>query len=211
MAVKTAPLATGGFIPLLVSYQTAPADNGLLSWAWDPSDATNNFASPAGILKLVRVWTPVPITVSKVFTMLRSAGTGATPLANCFLGLYSSTGQRLGVSADQSSAWATLGSGSKSATLTPDVAGSLNLPGGPDKYVFAAHLIGTQSTTAATMGARAQQNSAVPNLGLTDSAGAYLAGVIPRSAQFGTALTAMPSSIDMTTVTPGLDYWFGVA
>jgi hypothetical protein len=76
----------------------------------DPVTATTAFASLSG----QPIYTKIPVRVASVnFATVRliiaAAGTGATSLANCFVGVYSSTGTRLGVSADQSVAWATTG------------------------------------------------------------------------------------------------------
>lgn len=111
----------------------------LLGRTTDVRNCTSTGFTPvAGTVYLSRVETPRPITVRNLAIPVLVAGTGATALANCYLGLYDSAGARLGVTAEQHAAWATVGV--KTAALA--VAAPIDLP-----FVYIALLVGTQSTT----------------------------------------------------------------
>lgn len=87
------------------------ADHGLLTWLADPALCQNSQtpASGAGVLQLVRLHLPVAATVSSVCLYVSTAGSGLTS-GQCWAGLYSTAGALLSaVSADQSTAWASVG------------------------------------------------------------------------------------------------------
>lgn len=188
-----------------------PSDNNLLAWSYDPADCTGLLGPTAGNVYAVKIPVPRTMTVTAVAIHLRAVGTGATALANCFTALYDKNGTRLGVSADQSSDWATaLNIGYRAPALTPDAAGSLTIDATAG-YVFAARLIGTQSTTNCTMSTRAQSIQTLPNIGLAPTTAAFTAGAVPRSWVKTSGLTAMPATIDLSTVIPAPEYWAGLA
>jgi hypothetical protein len=192
-------------------YEASPADNQLLDWNFDPADVTNSIAPTAGVLTLSRMFVPKTITVSNLVSMLRVAGTGATSLAGCYVGIYSSSGTLLGQSTDQSSAWSTLGSGTAVAALTPTSSGSLTIVGGQNNYIYTARLIVTQSTTAAQFGARSQGQAIAANVGLLASSTTFTSGVIPRAIQLtGQTSLATPITVN-SSAAPGVDYWYGLS
>jgi hypothetical protein len=162
-----------------------PRQVGLIAAVFDIATATNTDAAPtAGTLCLAKVWVPERVQVANAVTYVKVAGTGATALANCFQAVYSSSGQRLGVTASQASAWAT--NGFKQAALTEDSAGSLII-GGPDVWVWVATLVGTQSTTQVRISSANATLSSMLNLGL--------AAAVLRFATNGTGLSSCPTSI----------------
>ena len=88
----------------------APQDQGLICWSFDPaaSDRNNsrNFASGTTFVSLVYV--PTPATITNIHTFIQQAGTGLTA-GQSFAALYEADGDLLRVTADQSSAWASVG------------------------------------------------------------------------------------------------------
>lgn len=203
-----APSQTGA---ITYAYETAPPDIGLLAWTYDPQNVANTITPTAGNLYGHKVLIPVAMTVSKIGLIQKAAGTGATSLANCFVALYDATGTRLGVSADQASTWAaTIGSGYRAPSLTADAPGSLTLAAGT--YVYAAHLIVTQSTTVATFAGRAQGTSQQANTAMLDAAGTgFAAQTPPQRSWIKAGQTSVPTSVDLSTVTPAPSYWAGLA
>jgi len=180
---------------------TDAADVGLLAWAYDAATATAASVPVAATAYWVRLPAREAFAWNRIVMAISTAGTGATPLANCFMGLYDMTGQRRGVSADQASAWAT--GGAKAATLTADSGQSLTISPA-DQWAYAAFVVGQQSTTnlqffrsgsSAAPGQLLQTNATTPPARFLSKAG-FAAG--------------LPTSIDYTTcsVTSFL-WWMG--
>lgn len=87
---------------------------GLAGWAYDTASIqANSTGYTAGVLQLIRVSPDESKRVSKV---VLSIATGGTTPANCFAGLYNSSGTRMSGSADQSGSWNS--SGVKEVALT---------------------------------------------------------------------------------------------
>jgi hypothetical protein len=98
-----------------VRYQATPADHGLLAWTFDNAivNASSVFGT-AGTLSLARLKVPVAITATTLWLSVSTAGTALTS-GQCFAGLWTAAGARVGVTADQASAWGS--TGVKSAAL----------------------------------------------------------------------------------------------
>lgn len=190
---------------------TTPADLGLAAWSYDPQYTANGPSAGVGKPIAALMWVPETTTFTKISILTRAGGTGVTALANCFLAIFSKTGTRLGVTSNLASYWGDAVNGWKFSTLTADATDSLTVEGGPDEYVYGAYLIGTQSTTALTVGADAQQDGKVANVGLLTAAGtAFASGKVPQSfTTSDSGLTAMPTSITMASVLPTAKIWFG--
>jgi hypothetical protein len=196
-----------------VRYEAIPSDNLMISWNYDPADSAVVIAPAAGVLTVARVRIPVSCTISNVISFLRTAAiNGAASIANSYCGVYSSSGILLGGSADQSSAFQTLGSGCIPSSLTATSTGSLTLVGGPSVFVYVGRLIGTQSTTAAGFATRALGQNVSANIGLLSSGTVFTSGAIPRTIAYGTGLTALPTTIVTTSsATPGVEYFNGLS
>jgi hypothetical protein len=82
---------------------------GLLGWAYDPVSCNGGAASPSGVLTGTRVHLLRNSTVTNLVLILSAAGSALTN-GQCFAVLYSTAGAVLGVTANQSAAWATAGS-----------------------------------------------------------------------------------------------------
>ena len=106
-----------------------PSDQGLVTWTMDVMTATANSILPAqGTLYVVRVHVPVAASVRNILAAITNAGSGLRP-GQCFAGVWNASGgARVGVTADQSTSWAT--TGVKTMALT----GTVNLTAG-DYYI----------------------------------------------------------------------------
>lgn len=158
-----------------------PGDHGFISWTYDPAPSQGTSAPTAGTLYLGKQ-TPiyVPKSPTKVWYAVATAGSGLTA-GQCFVGLYNASGVLLATSADQSTAMAS--TGVKSATLIspPDLA--------PGVYYVG---ILANGTTAPVLARGSGTVSGLSNANLS-----------PANYRFGTSgttLTALPSSVTMTSL-----------
>ena len=89
----------------------------------DVTVATANSILPAqGTLYVVRVHVPVAATVRNILAAITNAGSGLRA-GQCFAGLWSASGgARVGVTADQSTGWATTGVKTMALTSTANLA-----------------------------------------------------------------------------------------
>lgn len=86
-------------------YTYAPTDHTFLTWNADIYTAASSVAMPtAGRLELVRLRLPVAASVTNVCLAMGSAGNTLTG-GQCFAGLWSAAGARIGVTADQAANW----------------------------------------------------------------------------------------------------------
>jgi hypothetical protein len=162
-----------------------------LAWTSSPLMCGGTFTPTAGKLYVGRAYAPEQITVTNMRVYV-GAGTGATALANCFMGLYTSAGTRIAVSNDMSTDFATTGD-RVTTSLTVDGGQSLTF-GGPGVYVWVALVVGTQSTTALTVRQTSSATSAgQTNMGLT-AASPFFGG------NSGTGLTALPTTFTPTAL-----------
>jgi hypothetical protein len=155
-----------------------PADYSYVTWNYDPGLISNSSTPTAGVVYLVKIKVPIAATITGVALYIV---TGGTSLANCYVGLYNSSGTRVALSADKSTEWATSGSYQDAFTGTYSAAAGT---------YFVSFLVGTGSAIAI---ARHAASSAV-NVGLTAGAGF-------RACTSGTSQTALPSSITLSGTT----------
>lgn len=178
-----------------------PADQGMVTWTTDPGIRIGSAAPTAGVLILGKMWVRTPVTVSTLWLNVSTGGSGATSLANCFVGLYNSSGVQVGFNAtDQATSWAS--SANKPITLTATTTGSLNLVPG---FYWSGILVGTQSTTPVAL-MSSSAGAAPNNIGLTNAT--Y------RTCVNGTSLTALPGSFTPASNTQtGFNgfFWTGLA
>lgn len=85
-----------------------PSDAGFLASTYDPAAATATFTMASGTVYLFRVNVRAALTCTNVISIIGTAGSGLTSGQN-FAGLYTSTGTRVGITADQTTPWATAG------------------------------------------------------------------------------------------------------
>jgi hypothetical protein len=162
------------------AFGSVPSDHGLKGWNIHPELAGSSSSLTAGVISLVRFRVHADDTIVNLMTRLNTIG---VTLTNCFIGLYSLAGARLGLTADLSSLWSA-GTGTKDGVLTAGV------PVTADTDYVAALLAGTAGT-APQFARNGISNSA--NFNMT----------IPtfRYATIGASLTALPVSLDFNTAT----------
>lgn len=102
-------------MPALSVLNPQASDQGFHDWSHAPEASNSTSIPTAGTLQLVRLRARRGVTVSSVCVYVTVAGATLTAGGN-FAGLYDSTGTRLGVTADQATAWAS--TGLKSMALT---------------------------------------------------------------------------------------------
>jgi hypothetical protein len=172
--------------------------NRLQAWAYDPVIAGLGTATPAaGVLQLCRIdiGPDQAVFATNICVVVSTAGTGATALANCFVGLYDSAGNFIANSgsADQSTPWATAGAKVIAMTATQLLQ--------TNKSYYVGMVIGTQSTTNVAFSA-------------AGSAGANNVGLVNSTARNGTILTgqtSLPASFTPGSVTLAKTPWAGLS
>jgi hypothetical protein len=159
------------------AFGTVPLDHGVKGWNIHPELATSSGPLVAGVASLVRFRVHADDTIVNLMTRLNTAG---ITLTNCYLGLYSLAGTRLGVTADLSALW--VSTGAKDGTLTAGV------PVTADTDYIAAFLCGSAGTlpqfARSGISNMANFNMTIPTF---------------RFASIGTGLTALPTSFDFST------------
>lgn len=159
-----------------------PEDHNLITWTQDPATVADAFPLNTGVVYLCKVKVTKPSTlITNVLYGITTNGTSLTAGQN-FVGLYDSTGTRLGVSADQTTNYGS--QGLKTAALTSPQTVAVG-------YYYVAFLAvgtGTQPSVAASGGV-----SSAMNAGLVAATGRFLTS--------GTGQTALPSSITLSSAT----------
>ncbi|MFJ1865559.1 hypothetical protein ACIOD1_13090 [Streptomyces sp. NPDC088097] len=195
------PAASG--IDLAQAYPL-PSDQGLLAWTGDPNDAGHVTAQSnggvAGRVTLVKMQIRKSITWSKIWFGLAGVDSGAT-LANCYLGVYNSSGTLVGVTADISSNLMSGATGKSVDLMSPFTAS-------PGEYFVAMLLNGTWSTNVLTFKAT--------GAGITVNSGTLAAPRL-RYSNMLSGQTSLPGTLDLTQQTTTIintgwaSQWYGVS
>lgn len=158
-----------------------PSSHGYVEWNYDPI-ATSSGAGTAGnsgYLYLQKLTARVGGTINNIHVVVGTAGASLTSGQN-LAAIYNSSGTRIGVTSDQTTAWGS--TGHKTMSLT---AGA-SLTAGSDYYVG---LLSVGSTPASFL--RGPTGQAGPNANQT--------GASLRFSINGTGLTATPSSVTLAS------------
>lgn len=178
----------------LVRSEKYPADYGVKAWTGPPHWYTNNSIPGAGTVRLMRMKLEQDALISKIIAFVFTPSNAGN--ANTFFGLYRDDGAGnlvlVAKTADQSTD-VQAAAGLRQYTLTAEAGESLNIAGGPDVYVYWAVIQGTGATLALT---RSITTAGQANMLLTATDG-FEAG------NFGSALTALPSTITKSAITSG--------
>jgi hypothetical protein len=162
-----------------------PTDQGLTAWTFDPASCgASGTTLSAGFIYLGELILRQAATINRVHAVLGSAGSGLSA-GQCLAGLYDSSGTRVGITADQSTAWAS--AGNKAMSLTTPYAAAAG------RYYMAMLFNGSSSPSFAcgsTHGATFTPGNA--NLAV----GAY------RFCRSASGQTALPASIALSGYTP---------
>lgn len=176
-----------------MSSDPQPSDHNVTAWAFAPQAAVGTQNPTAGVLHLTKVLLRAAGTITNVITGVSAAGVGLTANQN-FGALYDSTGTRVGVTADQSVAWAS--SGTKIMALTaPYVAAA--------GFYWVA-ILSNAGTSTPTIPRTLNNSSMINNLGSTTATS--------WSATTGAGLTATPASFTPGTITPNsITLWAAIS
>lgn len=185
--------ATGAQGPSGTPDVWVPSDYGLLGWSYPPEVVQNNAVVSNGVVTLIKIKLSTAQTITNVIAHVTTAGSALTSNQN-FAALYNSSGNRLGVTADQSSAWAS--AGTKIMTLTTPVSVSAG--------TYYVALLANASTPPAFGCTTGGSSTMIANLGGTGA-----------SARFGSVLsaqTSMPSSFTPSAVSGSVAaFWAGLS
>ncbi|MFF8485174.1 hypothetical protein [Streptomyces antibioticus] len=171
--------------PAAPGNEWSPTDQGLTAWSFDPASCgASGTTLSAGFIYLVELLLRQPATINRVHAVLGAAGSGLTS-GQCLAGLYDSSGARVGITADQATAWAT--AGNKAMALTAPYAAAAG------KY-YAAYLF--NGTTSPSFAAGSTHGATFTPGNANLSAGAY------RFCRSASGQTALPSTITLASCTP---------
>ncbi|MET9098284.1 hypothetical protein [Streptomyces antibioticus] len=181
--------------PAAPGNEWSPADQGLSAWSFDPASCTGSGTTlSAGFIYAVKLLLRQPTTLNRVHAVLGTAGSGLTS-GQCLAGYYDTAGNRLGVSADQSTAWASAGNKAMALTAPVDV---------PAGAVYAAFLFNGTTSPSFAAGSTHGANFTPGNAAL--SAGAY------RFCRSASGQTSLPSTITLSGFTPDANnVWAGAS
>lgn len=124
----------GGADTSLQPYIDGPVLNHAIAWTMDPCQASSSNTPLSGAISINLVYVNALSTVTNFLCSVLTAGSGLTAGQN-LVGIYNAAGTRVGISADQSTAWTT--TGNKTAALT--MTGPLE----PGYYYLAFLTVGT--------------------------------------------------------------------
>ncbi|MGW0578754.1 right-handed parallel beta-helix repeat-containing protein [Streptomyces sp. NPDC002920] len=179
--------STGGIVDVYQPYiPDTPARHGWAEWAYDPivTGAGTGQATTTGTLYLLKVPARTGGTVSNIIATIGStAPAGTLTTAQNLAAIFDDTGARIAITGDQTTAWAT--SGLKTMALTA----SVTLQAGRDYYIGILSV--GSSGTAAVFIRSAGGVTTTPNGGQANAA--------QRFSVNGTSLTAIPSSLTLSS------------
>ncbi len=166
---------------------------GFTAAAFDPVFALNSLAMPLGQIQMTRIELVNDAVINSVCQAVVGLGTTLTAGQN-FAGLYDASGTRIGVTADQTTAWGT--TGTKDMALTAPVV----CPAGT---YYVAFLVNAAASPTFLRVVNASALAAFMNHGLTVS-----------NARFSTfggvgTQTSLPASIDFSTRAFSSTSWWG--
>lgn len=167
-----------------------PSGHGFIAWNFDPCSATGtNQALTSGSIYLARITPQVAATISSIGLAVVVAGTSLTSSQN-LAAIYDSSGNRVALTSDQTTAWGT--TGFKTCSLTS----SVSLTAGADYYVAVLSVGSTPITLA-----RGPASLFAPNAGLSAAS--------LRFALNGTSQTSLPTTrtLSSNTATNAIGFW----
>ncbi len=186
--------STGILVSIDTLYQVdTPARHTYAEWNYDPVIGGSGSAPTSGSIFLMKVSAQTGGTINNIVIAITSvAGISLTSGQN-FAGLYDSTGARVGVTADQSSAWTS--NGLKSMALTSPV----TIRGGSEYYVA---LLCNGATPPSFM--RSGTNLTAPN--------ANQSNALQRFSVNGTG-TSLPTNVTLSsnTSTGAATFWVALS
>lgn len=185
----TASQLPGAAVPML------PEDHGLIGWSCPIDYATQqsllSVAAAAGTLRLTRIRRLPATSITNLHIFITVAG---ATLSNCYAGLYTAAGTLVAQTADQSTAWQSVG------------AKTMALTGGPYSLAAGDYYVGFwyNGTTAPTV-----QRSGIGTLNTQINLGQSSGNFNASDANTGLTTTA-PGTIGTQTASV-LHWWVAVS
>lgn len=169
------------------------ADQEMIAWQMDPATNMVATAITSGTVSWSKLWIRQPVTITNVCVAIGTVGASLVAGQN-FAGLYDPAGNRVGVTADQTANWATVGF--KEMALTAPVVVSA------PTYLYVAVLSNAATTPAFARGSALTATIANAKLTATDA----------RFATGPAAQTTLPVSVTMASRTlAGNALWAAVS
>jgi hypothetical protein len=167
-------------------------DTSFLAWNYDPALVKQAGSPTSGTIYWIRVNVWQPITVANISVYLGALGSGL--VTGNLLGLYTSAGSQIDVTADQTTNW---GTGTANQVRTIPLAGGSHALATGSYYVA---LLANQSSGAVpTFGQISNFNANIANAGLSNSQLRWATN------QTGTAL---PASFTPANLAPNAAQWW---
>lgn len=162
-----------------------PATHGLKGWSFDTMHiSSTTSAMTAGVGRVVRLRMHVDAPITSLFYY---QGTAGVTLTNCYMGVYSTAGVKLGETDDLSTAWQAAAGTRNTSLITP----TSTLLAGTEFYVF--WLCGSAGTLPAFCVGPGPTSNLV-NFSLNIPNGTN------RAATYGSGQTALPASLTLGTL-----------
>lgn len=192
--VKETATGNTGWVPISDSLNTAtrPTDTGYKSWTYDPVAALNATAPTSGTVYLSRLHFRSLAAITKLCYGIVSITSASLTSGQCFVGLYDSTGNRVGVSSDISGGFSAAGE------LAFNLTGTVNVT--PGFYWAALLMVGSTIPTFA----RGQGQ-------ITNFGSGQLTASTRRFGVAATSQTSLPTSFTPSSTTSVLQQAFWVA
>lgn len=167
-------------------------DQSLLTWNYPPGTNMVATAITSGTVNMAKIWIRQPATITNVVVGIGTVGAALVAGQN-FAGLYDTLGTRLGVTADQTANWGTIGG--KVMALTVPVAVAAG--------AYYVAIVSNAGTTPAFARGSALTAS-IANINTTATDGVWTTGPA--------AQTSLPASITMASRTlTGNALWVGAS
>lgn len=169
------------FANLSLADTSTAIDQGLVTWNYPPGVNMVATALTSGTVNMAKIWVRQPGTITNVIAGIGTVGAALVAGQN-FAGLYDLAGNRLGVTADQTANWGTIGG--KVMALTAPVAVTAGA-------YYVAILSNAGTTPAFARGSALTPT--IVNVGTTATDGVWTTGPA--------AQTSLPISITMASRT----------
>jgi len=107
---------------------------GLLAASGDPNEFQNQSGVSANTVFMARVWIPASTAISKLCAAVRTGGTYSTSATPNQIAIYDDTGTQIGITADDSTLWATAGWAVRTITTIASQ--------GTGRFVYIGYIVG---------------------------------------------------------------------
>lgn len=175
----------------VVQVAPTPAANSLALWNFDPVAASANTTVSAGKVWLMAVQVLTARTITNLIVNVNSNAVGGTSGQN-WAALYDSTGARVGLTADQTTAWGS--NGDKIMALSAPYAAPIG--------TYYVALLANAATSTMKVIAASPSNLAV-NVGIAAAPFRFNSGLSGQ--------TTMPASVTLSSFSSDFPLWVGIS